>query len=96
MPTYEYHCKGCGHRFDRFQGINEKPVRACPKCRKRKVERLIGSGSGFLFKGSGFYVTDYRSKGFADRARADTPPAPSGKDGAKPSAGAKKPKAKDA
>ena len=72
MPTYEYRCKACAHAFERMQGITEAPVRTCPKCSKRKVERLISSGGGLIFKGSGFYITDYRSKGYQDKAKADS------------------------
>ena len=59
MPTYEYECDQCGHAFEEFQRISAKPVRVCPKCGKRKVRRLISSGGGIVFKGSGFYATDY-------------------------------------
>ena len=88
MPTYEYHCKACGHRFERMQPMSEPPVRTCPKCAKRKVERLISSGGGLIFKGSGFYITDYRSQGYKDKAKADSdaakPPAAPPKAEAKP------------
>ena len=60
MPTYEYQCRSCAYRFDAFQSITARPLLRCPHCRK-KVDRLIGAGGGFLFKGSGFYTTDYRS-----------------------------------
>lgn len=59
MPTYEYQCKKCGHAFEKFQGMQDKPIRRCPKCRS-VVKRLIGAGAGIIFKGSGFYETDYR------------------------------------
>jgi len=59
MPTYEYLCKSCGHEFDHFQSMSDKPLKKCPKCAK-KVTRLMGAGSGVLFKGSGFYETDYK------------------------------------
>jgi len=62
MPTYEYQCRKCGHRFERFQRMTDAPVRQCEKCRGR-VERLISGGSGIIFKGSGFYITDYARKG---------------------------------
>ena len=62
MPTYEYRCRACGHEFERFQKISEPPVRRCPECGKRRVERLIGAGGGLVFKGPGFYATDYRPK----------------------------------
>lgn len=61
MPTYEYECKSCGHAFEIFQKITDKVLEKCPKCQK-KVRRLIGAGSGIIFKGSGFYATDYRKK----------------------------------
>lgn len=60
MPTYEYRCDECGHAFEAFQRISDQPVRVCPECGKRKVRRLISSGGGIVFKGSGFYATDYR------------------------------------
>ncbi|MBT8477513.1 MAG: zinc ribbon domain-containing protein [Gemmatimonadetes bacterium] len=60
MPTYEYECRDCGHAFERFQGINEDPATECPEC-GGKVRRLISSGGGLVFKGPGFYATDYRS-----------------------------------
>lgn len=60
MPTYEYACDACGHRFEQWQTMSEAPVRVCPKCRKRKVRRLISGGAGVIFKGSGFYETDYK------------------------------------
>jgi len=60
MPTYEYECQSCGHRFELFQKMSDKPVRICPKCRKDKVKKLISAGAGFIFKGSGFYATDYK------------------------------------
>ncbi len=60
MPTYEYECRVCGHAFERFQGINEDPIAECPEC-EGKVRRLISSGGGLVFKGPGFYATDYRS-----------------------------------
>jgi len=59
MPTYDYECKHCGHTFEVSQKMNDKALEACPKC-KKSVKRLIGAGSGIIFKGSGFYATDYR------------------------------------
>jgi putative FmdB family regulatory protein len=61
MPTYEYECKHCSYKFEVFQKITDKPLDNCPKC-KNKLRRLIGSGSGIIFKGTGFYATDYRKK----------------------------------
>jgi putative FmdB family regulatory protein len=75
MPTYEYECSACGHRFEEFQSIKAKPTVVCPKCKKRKVKRLISAGAGFIFKGSGFYETDYRSEGYKAEAKADSAPA---------------------
>ena len=58
MPTYEYECGACGHRFEKFQSMNDKPIKKCPQCGKAKAERVISGGAGVLFKGSGFYSTD--------------------------------------
>ncbi len=82
MPTYEYLCQACGHRFERMHPMSQASVRTCPKCGKRRVKRQVSSGGGFLFKGSGFYITDYRSKGYQEKAKADT-------EAAKPKADAK-------
>ena len=71
MPTYEYECNKCGLEFERFQRISEPPVKRCPKC-KGAVRRKIGTGAGLLFKGSGFYITDYRSEGYHKAAKADS------------------------
>jgi len=65
MPTYEYECEACGHKFEKMQKFSDKPLATCPKCRKRKLRRLIGTGGGIIFKGSGFYETDYKRKGKA-------------------------------
>lgn len=72
MPTYEYECQKCGRRHEAFQAITAKPLTTCPRptCRGR-LKRLLGSGSGFLFKGSGFYITDYRSKGYHDAKKRE-------------------------
>ena len=61
MPTYDYECEKCGNKFEKFQQMKEDPIKTCPKC-GGKVERLIGGGGGILFKGSGFYATDYKNK----------------------------------
>ncbi len=71
MPTYDYICDSCKWSFERFQSITAKPVRLCPKCGKRKVKRLIGAGAGVIFKGSGFYETDYRSEGYKKAAESE-------------------------
>ena len=64
MPTYEYMCEDCNHQFELFQSIKAKPIRKCPKCGRLSVQRLIGAGAGIIFKGSGFYETDYRSDSY--------------------------------
>src|SRR5262249_54324245 len=74
MPTYEYECKGCGHAFEEFQMMSEKPLEKCPKCGKKKLRRLFGTGAALLFKGSGFYETDYRSESYSRAAKADQEP----------------------
>jgi putative FmdB family regulatory protein len=71
MPTYDYRCGACGHLFEHFQSISSPLLRKCPKCGKAKLERLIGPGAGLLFKGSGFYITDYRSKDYHEAAKKD-------------------------
>ncbi|MFH0963407.1 MAG: FmdB family zinc ribbon protein [Planctomycetota bacterium] len=71
MPTYEYECGQCGHAFERFQSMTERPVRTCPKCGRRSVRRLIGTGGAVIFKGSGFYQTDYRSKEYTQRQKGE-------------------------
>ena len=71
MPTYDYECEGCGHTFEHFQSMTARQIRTCPECRQRKVRRLIGTGSGLIFKGSGFYATDYRSEGYKQAAKKD-------------------------
>jgi putative FmdB family regulatory protein len=71
MPTYDYRCNACGHCFELFQSMSEKPKRKCPSCAKLALERLIGTGAAVLFKGSGFYETDYRSKSYRDAAKKD-------------------------
>ena len=64
MPTYDYVCGNCEYAFEQFQSITAKPIRKCPKCGKSAVQRLIGAGAGIIFKGSGFYQTDYRSDSY--------------------------------
>jgi putative FmdB family regulatory protein len=72
MPTYDYLCDSCGHKFELFQGINDKLVRKCPACKKLKLRRLFGTGAALVFKGSGFYQTDYRSDSYKKAAKADS------------------------
>ena len=69
MPTYDYKCEACGSAFERFQSITAAPIKKCPSCGKNKVRRLIGPGAGLIFKGSGFYITDYRSEGYKNAAK---------------------------
>ncbi len=78
MPTYDYLCENCEHRFEKFQAMSAKLLRKCPECGKMKLKRLIGSGAGIIFKGSGFYETDYRSESYKkdkanDKKSAETP-----------------------
>ncbi|HNZ38516.1 MAG TPA: zinc ribbon domain-containing protein [Candidatus Latescibacteria bacterium] len=70
MPTYEYQCESCGHRFERFQSIKADPLSECEIC-KGKARRLISAGGGLIFKGSGFYITDYRSEGYKAQSKRD-------------------------
>lgn len=62
MPTYDYQCQACNHTWELFQSMNDSPISTCPKCKKRKAKRLLGLGAGIIFKGSGFYETDYKKK----------------------------------
>ena len=78
MPTYEYECEKCGHQFEKFQSMTDEPVKRCPECRC-KVMKLISAGAGLLFKGSGFYVTDYRSDSYKAAEIKDKKPSTSGK-----------------
>ena len=107
MPTYDYRCGACGHQFEHFQSISDPRLKKCPECKKPKLERLIGAGGGLLFKGSGFYITDYRSSSYQDAAKKDAAPAdakpaapasgdakPATDGGAKPTPAAKAPVAK--
>jgi len=88
MPTYAYVCQKCHHEFDAFQSITAKSLRVCPACGRTTLKRLIGSGAGIIFKGSGFYCTDYRSDGYKSAASSDT--------GSKSKSDEKKPDAKPA
>ena len=74
MPTYDYVCDACNHAFELFQSLTDSVKRTCPKCKKRKLRRLIGTGGAIMFKGSGFYQTDYRSESYKKAAAADKQP----------------------
>ncbi len=109
MPTYEYVCDACNHSFDEFQSITAEPLKKCPQCGKKKLRRAFGTGAAVLFRGSGFYQTDYRSESYkagakaeqeaakpADKAATNAPgdtPGPAAKDPSKKS-GAKSSKSK--
>lgn len=73
MPTYDYRCKACGHEFEEFQSMTAPLLKKCPECGKNQLERLIGTGAALLFKGSGFYQTDYRTDSYKKAADADKP-----------------------
>ena len=102
MPTYEYVCQKCGHEFERFQSISAAPLKTCPEevCAQKKwgrgkVKKKISSGAGLLFKGSGFYITDYRSEGYKQSAKKETGDAkPAAKPETKPATPAPKPEKK--
>jgi putative FmdB family regulatory protein len=95
MPTYDYRCGACGKTFEHFQSIHAPKLKKCPKCGKPKLERLIGGGGGLLFKGSGFYITDYRSSSYQEAAKKDAAPgapAPAATPGSDGAAKASEPK----
>jgi putative FmdB family regulatory protein len=91
MPTYDYLCGKCDHRFETYQAISAAPLRKCPACGRSALQRLIGTGGGIIFKGSGFYHTDYRSESYKKAAEAESNPPASGnsKDGQPASSGGK-------
>ena len=100
MPTYEYQCDACNHNFDEFQSMKDEPLKKCPKCGKKKLRRLFGAGAAILFKGSGFYQTDYRSESYQSAAKADSesskPPADKAGSDGKTSTQSKEPSNKGA
>jgi putative FmdB family regulatory protein len=81
MPTYDYECDACGHTFELFQGINDPVQKKCPACGKLKLRRLFGTGAAVVFKGSGFYQTDYRSESYKKGAEKEQPATESKSDG---------------
>jgi putative FmdB family regulatory protein len=97
MPTYDYECTACGHTFEEFQSIKAEALKECPKCRGA-LRRVLGAGAGFIFKGSGFYITDYtRSKDYKEKSKSESGGsgsggAPATKDGAKTEGGGSAPK----
>jgi putative FmdB family regulatory protein len=94
MPTYEYVCQKCGHEFEQFQSIKDDPLTKCPACKRGKVVRKIGTGAGLLFKGSGFYITDYRSESYKSGAKSDSASGGGGGDSKTKAATPAKPAAK--
>lgn len=101
MPTYEYVCSKCGHEFEKFQLMSDKPLAVCPEdlCGKKrwgrgKVSKKIGAGAGLIFKGSGFYITDYRSEGYKEAAKKDSTAGSGTKTDSKPASSESKPAAK--
>ncbi|HSW44136.1 MAG TPA: zinc ribbon domain-containing protein [Phycisphaerae bacterium] len=89
MPTYDYQCGLCGHRFELFQSITARPARKCPGCGRQKAKRLIGTGAGIIFRGSGFYETDYRSESYKKAAKSDSEAASGSKKGESGDGGSK-------
>ena len=76
MPTYEYVCPKCDYAFEQFQSMNDAPLKKCPKCKKAGLKRLIGGGAGLIFKGTGFYITDYKNKKPTEKAAGSDTAAP--------------------
>jgi putative FmdB family regulatory protein len=76
MPTYEYVCAKCGHELEAFQSMKDAPLTKCPACKKAGLKRKIGGGAGLIFKGTGFYITDYKKAGTKKESSADKPAAP--------------------
>ncbi len=89
MPTYDYKCNACGHLWEEFQSIMAEATKKCPECKKKKAERVISAGGGILFKGSGFYITDYRSDSYKNAAKADSSSSSSSGSGSKSDSGSK-------
>ncbi len=91
MPTYDYLCEACGHELEIFQGIKEDPIKKCPECKKNKLKRQFGTGAAIVFKGSGFYQTDYRSDSYKKGAQADKKASEPKKDSSKSKSSDSKP-----
>ena len=88
MPTYEYACQKCGYEFEQFQSMRDEPLKKCPKCKKAGLKRLVGGGAGLIFKGTGFYITDYKNKsGGKKDSGGESKPAESPPAAAKPAGG---------
>ena len=85
MPTYDYQCQACGHSWELFQAMNDNPVKSCPKCKKRKAKRLLGVGAGLIFKGTGFYETDYKNKSGGEKKEGSSDSDSSSSDSSKSS-----------
>jgi putative FmdB family regulatory protein len=85
MPTYDYQCQACGHSWELFQSMNDNPVKSCPKCKKRKAKRLLGVGAGLIFKGTGFYETDYKNKSGGEKKEGSSDSDSSSSDSSKSS-----------
>ena len=94
MPTYDYACQSCGHEFEAFQSMSAKSLRKCPECGKLQLKRLIGMGAGVIFKGSGFYQTDYRSDSYKQSVKAEKDAKKEGKSDSSTGSDSKKPTAK--
>ncbi|WP_437185082.1 FmdB family zinc ribbon protein [Planctomicrobium sp. SH668] len=93
MPTYDYECKACDHHWEEFQSIKATPTKKCPECGKSQAKRVIGPGAGIIFKGSGFYITDYRSDSYKSAAAADSKASDSSKSADTPAKSESKPAA---
>ena len=92
MPTYDYRCDACGHEFEEMQSFKADPLKTCPKCEKDTLRRLFGTGAAVLFKGSGFYETDYRSESYKKAEKAESTTAkPAETSSPTPSSGASPP-----
>lgn len=86
MPTYDYLCSNCGHKFEAFQSMKDAKLVQCPECEQNTLERLIGGGAGLIFKGTGFYVTDYKSSGYKNEQKSNEKAAAAAETTSKPAA----------